>query len=177
MVILKVVWTHELSFPKLLSNDGDLFVKSTRFRLESIEPFVQTNVVNGFKEIENEHSEMKSIKKHFFLVICPTRVNDIGWYSCSLIKKNINDLNIKYYTYLNVQSPLNANNNSQKYDKDTDTDYSEEFEEYEDFDELCREKELINQGAEKKDILERDSTLSFNSVKSFQENEDLKSIQ
>lgn len=124
--------------------------------------------------MENEYSEMRSIKKHFFLVICPTRINDIGWYSCSLIKKNINDLSIKYYTYLNVQSPLNVNNNSQKYEKDTD--YSEEFEEYEDFEELCREKELINQGAKKKEILEIDSAVSFNSVQSFQEDDDSKSI-
>lgn len=134
------MWTHELEFPELLSNDGDLFVKNTRFQLESVEPFLPANEEDIYKKVTKEYSELRGIKKHFFLVICPTRLRDVGWYSCTVVKKYINEPSVKYYTYLNVQSI--SNENSQTFDEQKTED---DFEEYDDYEQFCLEKKLIDE--------------------------------
>lgn len=125
-----MIWTHELNFPKLLSNDADLFIKSPRFRLEKIEPFIGQN--------EMEFSGV-NIRKHYMLTICPARIQDNGWYSCSIVKKNLNDRNVKYYTYLSVTKRPSEDD---EYLRNEDS-YDESSYEYQDFEQRCKDKDII----------------------------------
>lgn len=88
-----MIWTQELTSPRLLANNGDLFVKNERFSL------VKSSLNLG----ENSQSKTFQNKpKHFDIKICPTKVVDTGWYSCYIVKNFMFYQNVKYYTYLNV---------------------------------------------------------------------------
>jgi hypothetical protein len=169
-----------LSSPKLLSNDAELFIKSARFRLESAEPFIASSsnehISNKF-ESKNSHNSndlallSSSMKKHFILAICPSRVHDSGWYSCTVVKKHLNDPSVKYYTYLNV---LAAENEAETSNDDDDASYDDEYEdEYGDFEEICRGKEIVHEATSHfdNDMNKSSTTLSV------KETDDMKSKQ
>lgn len=105
--------------PKLLSNDGSLFVKSNRFSLIPVELSLN-NKNDSEYATENEEYSIK-IKKHYDLRICPTKKTDSGWYSCYVVKKYPSEKNIKYFTYLDVLEVATSRND----DHDDDVDENE----------------------------------------------------
>lgn len=170
-----------MSSPKLLSNDAELFIKSARFRLESAEPFIASSsnehISNKF-ESKNSHNSndlallSSSMKKHFILAICPSRVHDSGWYSCTVVKKHLNDPSVKYYTYLNVLAAQETDTSND--DDDDDASYDDEYEdEYGDFEEICRDKEIVHEATSHfdNDMNKSSTTLSV------KETDDMKSKQ
>jgi hypothetical protein len=132
--IKTIIWSYETSsfFPKLLTNNDEILMKSKRF-----------NMLNSSKKSKNDNNEdyaIKQIKKsNYDLKICPVKVSDSGWYSCYVVKKSSQDQNIKYFTYLNV---LDSHDKSRDYDENLDIDlyYNDDY----DFDaesiELIKEK-------------------------------------
>ena len=165
----KVIWTHELSSPKLLSNDGELFVNSARFRLESVEPFLPTATATAART----DAAVSIIKKHYILAICPTRAHDTGWYSCTVVKRNLNDPSVKYYTYLSVIAAPESH--SREYASDDDDDDNGDIaddeydDEYADFEQTCKDKEIVFETTTHFDVDSVNSSLVDN------DEEDLKS--
>ncbi len=119
--IKTIIWSYEplSSFPKLLTNNDEIIMKSKRF-----------NMLNSSKKSKNDKNEdyvIKQIKKsNYDLKICPVKVSDSGWYSCYVVKRSSQDQNIKYFTYLNV---LDSDDKSRDYDENVDIDmyYNDEY--------------------------------------------------
>jgi hypothetical protein len=118
LFVFKVIWTHELTFPKLISNDGSLFVKNDRFSLLPVELSLN-NRKNTAVDGDNEEYSIR-IKKHYDLKICPLKVTDSGWYSCYVVKKDHLNSNIKYFTFLNVLQSDEHGLDNESYDDNYD---------------------------------------------------------
>lgn len=146
-------------------------MNSARFRLESVEPFIPTaaSTTSSTPNMDDhDHgmamakksppmttmmmmSMLTMIKRHYILSICPTRTHDSGWYSCTLVKRHVNEPSVKYYTYLDVRAmPTNRSSHENHSNEDAEDQFEggddeEDEDDYEiDFEQLCRDKEIVH---------------------------------
>ena len=96
-------------------------IKNGRFRLVSEDSHYLPKKHHETNSMNEEYAIKQSIP--YNLQICPIKNSDSGWYSCYVVKRSLNEQNIKFYTYVNV---LDEVNQTQDYE-----DYEEEYESFE----------------------------------------------
>lgn len=99
--IKTTIWSHELEFPKLLSNDKYMFVQNKRYSLKN-------SMIFNSSHLNDQLVQLFGKPKYFDLFIDPVERSDAGWYSCYVVKRNVEDQNIKYFTYVNVIEDLKS---------------------------------------------------------------------
>jgi hypothetical protein len=94
--IKTVIWTQELlQFPRLISNDNDLLTKNKRYSLQEAPLFNSTI-------ISEEILALFGKPKFYHLNIDRVEASDAGWYSCYIVKREMHEQNVKYFTYLQI---------------------------------------------------------------------------
>lgn len=139
-----VIWTQELNFPKIISNNDELFIKNGRYRLIPDDE-------SSIQESLNSQNDEYAIKERprYNLQICPLDILDTGWYSCYIVKRSINDQNIKYYTYLNIVDDYSDDAVSYDVLNEEEMDENEYENRYENY---CRNKIKTKDGENKEKI-------------------------
>ena len=72
-----MIWTQELDFPKILTNNDEVLVKNGRYKLVS-EDKINIMYKNIHEKSFNEEYAIKE-NKGYNLQICPVKFSDSGW--------------------------------------------------------------------------------------------------
>ena len=90
-----------MEIPQLLSNDKHLFIKNKRYSLK------EADIFNSM-HLNQQLIQLFGKPKYYDLLIDPVEPSDSGWYSCYVVKRNAQDQNIKYFTFLNIVDDLKS---------------------------------------------------------------------
>ncbi len=76
-LLQKVIWTQELDFPKIITNNEEILIKNSRFRLVSEDSHRLPKKNHDKNFLNDEYAIKQNIP--YNLQICPVKNSDSGW--------------------------------------------------------------------------------------------------